>query len=202
MQTSAFIEISNDHRAIRRDCRPGVLRIAALMLTVFSSAAQSRPLAYCLDRNLTSIVKEGPVGEPSPGGATTGLTFTHSVTCLELAEGDLTDPADRSLVVYNQLLSGSFILTSDCVEDPDGSPECTLEGTEYKILFEVVVPGTYTNYACIVSSTPDSDPSNDCTCIEISVAYGETGDCEPIVILVFSDGFESGDTSVWSSQVP
>ncbi|NND74623.1 MAG: DUF11 domain-containing protein [Ilumatobacter sp.] len=102
---------------------------------------------------------------PDPVQAGSSLTYTVTVT------NDGPDDA-ADVVVTDTLPAGvSNAVTSGCVEDPNGTPGCTLgtiaAGTSKSYTITVDVDagtsGTITNAASVTSSTNDPDPSDNST---------------------------------------
>ncbi len=97
--------------------------------------------------------------------------------------------------VMNNLPQGvGFVVTNGCLNDPGGLPYCGL-GT-----VPVDTSATYAAFLCIGESAGRGDVDFCATATAKNAA--PTTACVTLSSLIFSDGFESGDTSVWSSTTP
>ncbi len=111
-------------------------------------------------------------------------------------------PTDAQGVVVTETLPPgvTLVLTNGCAEDPLAIPTCTLgtisAGTQTTYVITVTVDaatiGIITNQATVNSSTPEANPGDE------SASESTTS---IVSVQIFSDGFESGNTSVWSSVV-
>ena len=97
---------------------------------------------------------------------------------------------------------GTFISSQGCEESSAKVQECTLLGNEAVRLYELKT-GTFTDHTCIINN--DTNLVEHCACLSMEVNSVnmslKTTVCDSDA-LIFSDGFESGDTSRWSLAIP
>jgi hypothetical protein len=160
-------------------------------------------------QTVVEIVKGGPLPpccrvKSGLGPSEYRLVYTHTISessprQLPAIEDGGFDVSSAVRVFNKRPVGSGFVCTCGCDEDPNGDPSCTLPGAgSYMIFVDVTSPGTLVNYACIVFP-PDSV---DCTCIQIALPSEEVSECSPIDLIIFVDGFESGDVSAWSGSAP
>ena len=167
----------------------GAVSIVVIILSAVPTPAKAGDLVIQLDATYDPILDPGT------------LCFQVTVTNISA----LCPTCQRGSIVFSDVEVKDTIpadwsrITDGCVQDPGGSPFCTLSEdvtNQEQYSIEVQVPSSFQEEVCvnIISSVPpdtDADPQDDTDCIIVS----ERGLLERI----FSDGFESGSFSAWSS---